>query len=85
MNTLKIVKGKDGYFVDERGDRIIFYGCDPSLNVFCPKTNCAVQNSIAGEAKVDGCTHTMEPTFSPDKIGYYCKMVGDKAEYERVV
>ena len=66
-------------FITKEGERIIFYKCDPSLNVKCRKRNCFF--SSKGECK----TTTNAEARQAKSLPFYLRVLtNDKVGFEEV-
>jgi hypothetical protein len=66
-------------FITEEGKRIIFYKCDPSLNVKCRKSGCLFSGK--GECK----TTTNAEAKQAKSLPFYLRaLTSDKVGFEEV-
>lgn len=67
MQLCNLIVDGDGYLVNpETKEKVTFWECDPSKNIFCTKTMC--RGCVArNEAEIGFCSSTPEAAFA--KIG----------------
>lgn len=66
MDMSKLKADNDGYIVNERGEKVVFYTCDPGKNFLCDKELCRVAAGGEDEGEIGFCASTPEPAFQKE-------------------
>ena len=83
MDMSKLKANKDGYIVDEQGEKVTFYTCDPTKNCLCDKTMCRAKCSVEDEGEIGFCSSTLEPAFHKDGTKPFYKMLNEDGYFGR--
>lgn len=78
VDVSKVSMNEDGYLIDEKGNRVVFYVCDPDKNQECPKTMCRYAAGNENEALFGMCATTPIAAYrKADTKAFYKKLNED--------
>ncbi len=83
MDMSKLKANKDGYIVDEQGEKVPFYTCDPAKNCLCDKAMCRAKSGVEDEGEIGFCSSTPEPAFQKDGTKPFYKKLNEDGYFGR--